>query len=126
MKTLWTFPKQEINSMGTSVSNGKPPSTLRLVNWKPDSLNADIGGGRYDIFTQALKRLGVKNVVYDPFNRSFFENQKALIQIKDHQCDSCTVNNVLNVIKNRRERHLVILQASDVIKEGGIAYFLIY
>src|SRR5271165_2513747 len=46
---------------------------------RPNTQNFDNGGGSYNFNTTLLNDLyGVKNVVYDPYQRSEEENRKAL------------------------------------------------
>lgn len=67
--TVWDFPRQAFTSANTSRKQlpalmGK--ETAPYVQYKRGTKNADIGGGRFDLGTQALKKKGVKNFVYDP------------------------------------------------------------
>lgn len=117
---------QEITSAGTSINKKKLPRTFTLIKFKAGTVNADIGGGKFDNVTEYLGKLGVENIVYDPFNRSLEHNNKAISRILNGQVDTVTVNNVLNVIQNSENRDRVIKQAANVIKPDGIAYFLIY
>jgi len=61
----------------------------------PGTTNLDWGGGRYETSTDYLKDKGVRNYVYDPFNRSAAENSAAL----KSKPDTLTCFNVFNVIK---------------------------
>lgn len=94
--------------------------------WVPGTINADIGGGRYDISTEFLKPLGVKNLIWDPGWRSKEWNEKVLDRVADGGADTATVANVLNVIPDKETRADVIALAANVIKPGGVAYFQIY
>lgn len=123
---IWKYPKQKYTSAKTSVNNGRCPATLRIIPWQTGTRNADIGGGRFDNFTLALKEIGVDNFIYDPFNRSLFFNRYSLQKIRNHQCQTCTVNSVLNVVRESEFRHQIILQAFNVLRKTGTAYFLIY
>ena len=120
---------QEHGSHGTSLS--QIPATHKLVDkiggWKEGSVNADIGGGRYDHFTDAMRDMhGVSNYVYDPFNRDDKHNSKVASIVSNGRSDTATVNNVLNVIKEPEIREQVIRQAANAIKGTGSAYFLIH
>ena len=117
---------QEFSSANTSINAKKLPRIFREVEWKSGTRNADIGGGKYNNGTEFLKTLGVENFIYDPFNRNFMWNIFSLSKIRDGQCDTCTVCNTLNVIKEPENRYLVIRQAHNVLKNGGVAYFTIY
>src|SRR5690606_155874 len=60
------------------------------------------------------------------FNRTLEHNLEAVEKIQNGQCDTVTVSNVLNVIKERINRSKVIKQAENCLKLGGTAYFQIY
>ena len=123
---VWEIPNQAITSAATSINESKTPATFSKVTFAPGTRNADIGGGRFDNATDLLSKIGVENVIFDPFNRSRSENETAAGKISNGQSDTATVNNVLNVISDKANRDRVISQAADAIKEGGTAYFLIY
>lgn len=125
--SLWDIPNQEFSSKGTARGNQfGSPKTLKAVKWEEGTVNADIGGGPYDNFTNALAEKGVRNVVYDPFNRGKKHNTEAVEAISNGQADTATSNNVLNVIQEATGRDKVIRQAANAIKSDGKAYFLIY
>lgn len=125
-KTIWSTPQQEISSADTSINEKRLPETFTKVPFEKGTRNADIGGGRYDNGTEHLASKGVENVIWDPFNRTEEHNKEALQKIADGQADTATVNNVLNVIKEKENREAVIRQAADAIKDDGTAYFLIH
>jgi len=98
-----------------------------IVKFVRGGINADIGGGKYDDITKEMKRrYGVKNVVYDPFNRDIDHNIDAANMIRGGKSDTATLSNVLNVIETRAQRELPIVQAADAIKLEGTAYFTMY
>jgi hypothetical protein len=98
-----------------------------IVKFVRGGINADIGGGKYDDITRAMKRkFGVKNVVYDPYNRDINHNIDAANMIRGAKSDTATLSNVLNVIETRAQRELPIVQAADAIKLEGAAYFTMY
>ena len=123
---VWNTPQQEITSAATSINARQMPATFKAVKWQPNTRNADIGGGRFDNATEHLHQHGVENVIYDPFNRPKEHNEASIAKIKDGQCHTATVNNVLNVIKEPNNRHAVIRQAANAIRPDGTAHFLIY
>jgi len=117
---LWKTPKsQEYTSAETSINRDKTPATFGRVKWERGTINADIGGGRFDNATDFLARRGVKNHIFDPFNRSKEHNDRVANTIADGGADTATVNNVLNVIKEPGNRHKVIAQAADAISLTG-------
>lgn len=123
---VWIVPNQAVSSSDTSINRSKLPGSFNRIAWRKGTVNADIGGGRFDNATAMLSELGVENVIYDPFNRSKEHNRKAVSKIAGGKADTATINNVLNVIKESDARRLVIRQAADAIGLNGTAYFLIY
>lgn len=98
-----------------------------IVRFVRGGINADIGGGKYNDITKEMKRrYGVKNVVYDPYNRDIDHNINAANMIRGAKSDTATLSNVLNVIETRAQRELPIVQAADAIKLEGTAYFTMY
>lgn len=94
---------------------------LKAKVWQPGDVNADIGGGKYDLTTKALCRAGVTNLVYDPFNRSESHNQTVLRLIQE-RATTATVANVLNVIAEPENRAEVIELASQASR----VFFTVY
>jgi len=123
---IWDTPTQAIESASTSMNSSKLPRTAKMVQWERGTVNADIGGGRFDNFTAFLLGKGVANFIFDPFNRSKEFNDLSVANIQDGQADTVTVSNTLNVIKEGYIRQVVISQAANALKEDGTAYFLIY
>jgi hypothetical protein len=126
VRDLWEAPQQQITSAATSINQRLMPSTFKRVEWTSGTVNADIGGGRFDNATDFLSEKGVENVIYDPFNRSEEWNKASVEKIADGKADTATINNVLNVIKEEPARDRVVRQAANALKPGGTAYFLIY
>jgi predicted RNA methylase len=126
IKRPFSTPQQEITSADTSINSSKVPATFNKVEFRPGTLNADIGGGKFDNATEFLAQKGVSNIIYDPFNRTEEWNEKAILRMINGQCDTATVNNVLNVIKEPENRADVIANAAEAIKPDGVSYFLTY
>ncbi len=130
--------KQEFTSHKTS--RNQIPATFkqvdRLHGWKEGTVNLDIGGGRTFVvdgvdvhqFTVALRARNIRNLVFDPFNRTFDHNNAITAEVKKTGADTVTVNNVLNVIAEPQNRYRVIKQAYSALKNGpdNHAYFLIH
>jgi hypothetical protein len=139
---LWDY--SNINQEHTSekTSRNQVASSFKAVDklhgWKPDTVNLDIGGGRefqnvetgemVHKFTNALRQRKVRNIVYDPYTRTFEHNSAVAQEIRKNGADSVTVNNVLNVIKEPNIRLRVIKQAYSALKDGPehYAYFKIF
>jgi site-specific DNA-cytosine methylase len=124
--SIWEYPFQEIPSAATSINEEKLPQTFNIVKFKSGTINADIGGGRFNNATESLAEKGVENVIYDPFNRTQEWNSSATSRISGGKANTATINNVLNVIKEPENRERVIMQAADSVKQDGEAYFLIH
>jgi len=91
---------------------------LRAGRWQRGDVNADIGGGKWDLGTEELAQHGVENIVYDRFNRSDEHNERALDRIF-LKVNTATVANTLNVIAEPERRALLIGLAA----QAPVAYF---
>jgi hypothetical protein len=98
-KSLWGLPEQKIKSADTSINKTKLPALFKRVEWSPGTVNADIGGGKFDNMTEALRKKDVENVIFDPFNRSAPDNALAVGKIAGGKADTATISNVLNGVK---------------------------
>ena len=124
---IWQAPEQEITSQETSINERKIPAVFNQVKeWKEGTVNADIGGGRFDNVTNWLRDRGVENLIIDWFNRDRAFNEANINRVRGGRADTATISNVLNVIQEPDARELVIRQAADALKEDGTAYFYIY
>jgi len=115
---------QGFGSAATSLN--QVASAMRKIDWKPGTVNVDIGGGRFDKATEYLREQGVESMVFDPFNRDAEHNRQVAERVRDEKVDTVTCNNVLNVIDSASSRANVILQAAKALKPGGTAYFSVY
>lgn len=116
--------EQKYSSKDTSLN--QVPAVFNAVKWEPDTVNIDIGGGRYDKGTEYLATKGVENLVLDPQNRTEEWNNIILERLDKQLADTATIANVLNVIAEKDVRRDVIEEARDFIKDDGVAYFQIY
>jgi hypothetical protein len=115
---------QSHTSAKTSVNT--VPRLFSRVPFEKGTTNLDLGGGRFDTVTHLLRKRGVQNVVFDPYNRSEEHNAQTLARV-DEGVDTVTVSNVLNVIKEKRYRIQVLRQAADAIREtDGSVYIAVY
>ena len=115
---------QEYTSAKTSLK--QVPAGFKIVDkyfgWKPNTINLDIGGGKYDLMTEALKEKGVENLVYDPYNRSVVHNLKIHNRIIEAGVETATIFNVLNVIKEHDIQLEVLYLANWALKDGGMLF----
>ena len=70
--------------------------------------NFDFGGGKYDNGSRYLFKHQTINMVYDPFNRTSEHNNRVLTYMLMGNISSITCLNVLNVIKDKEERKVVL------------------
>ena len=128
--SLWKYPiDQRVTSARTSrhqVPAVFQPSHGKWTNFKRGTKNAYIGGGAYDDATNHLKKMGVRNYIYDPYNRTIHHNAGIVDRIRCGQSHTATVSNVLNVIGEAKVRQQVIKQAADAVGCDGEAYFYMY
>lgn len=120
-------PEQEFSSAKTSINSSKLPAIFGMVDFKPDTLNLDYGGGKFDNAVEALAQKGVTSVVYDPYNRTASHNSSVLKQVRNNGgADTITCSNVLNVIKEEEVRMSVLRNMKSLIKPGGDVYITVY
>jgi len=115
---------QEYTSAKTSIK--QVPAGFKIVDkyfgWKPNTINLDIGGGKYDLMTEALKEKGVDNLIFDPYNRSQKHNDDVLMICRQFGADTVTIFNVLNVIKEYEMQINVLNLALDAVRDDGMLF----
>jgi len=116
--------KQEITSAGTSLK--QVPALFRFIPWTPGTRNLDYGGGKYNRGSLFLHERKVRNLVYDPFNRTLTHNDAVMRSVVDQGADTVTLANVLNVIKEPEIRLEVLRRVSMLVKPGGRVYISIH
>ncbi len=113
-------------SAKTSINSTKMPAIFKKITWSilETSRNLDWGGGKYDIASTYLAtKYGIVNHIYDPYNRSEEHNEYVLTR---HQYDSATMSNVLNVIKNAKDRKRTVDRCLRHLKIGAKLYITVY
>lgn len=133
IENLWDIPEQEYTSKNTNTnfSSKKLPAVftaiIKSVGYSDKGYrNLDIGGGKYSHATDALIKIGIKNLVYDPFNRSVEHNQKVVNEITKNPVDFVTISNVLNVVKEKENQVKILSQAYFALKPQGCLYITVY
>ena len=93
-----------------------------------EGVNLDFGGGRYDDGSDYLAEKCVLNIVYDPFCRSQEHNDKAMSDFDSLTFNSITCLNVLNVIRDDKERMTTLKTLLNMAETGDIkkVYIQIY
>jgi hypothetical protein len=111
------------NNPASSAKTSRPiiPAAAKVINWMPNTTNFDMGGGKYENLTNFLKTKGVRNFVYDQFNRTQAHNTAVLAR---GTTDTGSLFNVLNVIPDTDEM-LDALQLLKMMVEGEI-YISVY
>ena len=125
---------QAISSARTSMN--QLPAVLRLINkttrmpaafWATTDSVLDYGGGKYDQLTEALAKMGVRNLLYDPFNRSEGHNDAIRCLVEAKPADVGICSNVLNVIREPAVRLEILENLKKwVDPEGGRIYITVY
>lgn len=128
---------QAITSAGTSVK--QVPAILNKITQvmrMPAAFFAgirdvlDMGGGKYDLLTAELGKMGIRNWVYDPFNRSPEHNRFVLDKLMVRGADMVLCSNVLNVIREKEARadlHQIIRQcAYKAAFDSAMVFFTVY
>ena len=129
--------QQKISSAGTSVN--QLPAVLRLLKklynpkewqgarfWAETETVLDYGGGKYDQLTDALGEMGIVNLVYDPFNRSEDHNTLVLKILKARKADVGICSNVLNVIREPKNRKDILENLALGVKQDGLVFITVY
>ena len=86
----------------------------------------DYGGGKYDQLTRKLAELGVRSLVYDPFNRSADHNALVRQLVETRPSSHGVCSNVLNVIREPASRHVVLENLARWVSADGYVLFTVY
>lgn len=116
--------KQEYTSAKSSIK--QVPAGFKIIDryfgWCQNSINFDIGGGKYDLMTEKLLEKNVTNLIFDPYNRTQEHNDNVLSICKRFGADTVTIFNVLNVIKEYEMQINMLNLALEVLKDGGMVF----
>jgi len=116
--------EQKYCSAKTSVK--QIPAGFKIVDkyfgWQPNTVNLDIGGGKYDLMTEKLLEKSVTNLIFDPYNRSLVHNITVINKIYMNDVDTVTIFNVLNVIMEEEIQIEVLNLAYKALKNEGMVY----
>lgn len=118
--------EQRYSSACTSVNSCKVPAIFKKIDFKSNTINLDYGGGKYETATEYLATKGVKNYVYDIYNRTLQHNAAVIKATVPNKADTVTCANVLNVIMEAAIRDEVVSNCKKALKPKGTAYFYIY
>lgn len=116
--------KQKYTSAKSSIK--QIPAGYKIVDkyygWEEGTMNLDIGGGKYDLFSNKLREHRVTNMVFDPYNRTPEHNEAVLSVCNMFPPDTITIFNVLNVIEELEMQINVLNLALEKVKDGGNIY----
>jgi hypothetical protein len=125
--------KQAYSSAKTDLK--QVPAIFKLLNdglmhpaifWGTTDEILDYGGGAGDKLTKKIAKLGVRNLVLDPFNRSKEHNALVRGLLKIKPADHALCSNVLNVIKEPAVRMKVLREIAALTSPEGCVFFTIY
>lgn len=116
---------QKYSSAKTSIK--QIPAGFKIVDkyfgWQPNTVNLDIGGGKYDLMTEKLLEKSVTNLIFDPYNRSQEHNEDVIHEVQRLRgVHTVTIFNVLNVIKEHEIQLEVLKLAYDALHFGGMVF----
>ena len=120
---------QKYTSKETSINKHKVPALVRAFakvceDTKTTDLDIlDYGGGKYDTATEYLAKFGLRNHIYDPYNRTPEENKAAL---ENWEYDVVLLSNVLNVIAEPGVRNHILHEIYDHLSYGGLLLVKVY
>ncbi|MCP4528518.1 MAG: hypothetical protein GY833_21780 [Aestuariibacter sp.] len=122
---------QKYTSAATSINSANTPKVYSLVankyGWQRGTRNLDLGGGRFDTLTQALKsNHGVTNLILDPYNRSDDHNKKVRQSLAQQRANTITISNVLNVIKELGNRKYLLDYAKKNLAKDGKVFITVH
>lgn len=117
--------EQQYTSAKTSINKDKLPAVFNKLDWDSGTVNLDVGGGKFDNATEFLADKNVKNLVYDPFNRTAEHNTMVLNEARN-TADTATISNVLNVIPDEANQIETLETAYKHIKPNGKVYITVY
>jgi hypothetical protein len=124
---------QTITSAGTSIK--QVPAILNKivrVMDRPEGFFAyahdvlDMGGGKYDLMTEQLAEMNIRNWVLDPFNRSEEHNAYVVKMLTTRPADFAICSNVLNVVREFQDRQSILRTIKMLSSPMGLVFFTVY
>lgn len=124
---------QEFTSENTSINNGNNledlPAVFKMPGVKIGKINLDYGGGKFDNVAEYYQTHGYQfvNLVIDPFNRSKDHNYEVIQTLRDiGGAYTATCSNVLNVVKEKKNRMDILQNMKKLVRPGGTIYITVY
>ncbi|KPM98654.1 hypothetical protein AOG25_09555 [Vibrio alginolyticus] len=130
LKNIEAFvPVQSYSSKRTSINSHKLPKGISVLSDYPvyGKVVFDYGCGRFFNSREFVSNLGGLYLGFDPFNRSYFENQVSLMCWFTSKIDYIVCSNVLNVISEDALVEDVCSKIMDkVVNDDAIAVITVY
>ena len=103
------------------MTSSNVPMLFKVVEWKPNTVNRDLGGGLTEEETTLyLKVRDVTNLVYDPTYKTPPRNESVIAAvIRYGMADSITLSNVLNTIRKWKSRDSLLYYCKHFAKRGS-------
>lgn len=86
----------------------------------------DVGGGKFDVCRNYMKKRNIELLVWDPYNRTAAHNLMIEKDVKTHPVDGATSMAILNVIAEPEVRIKHITTLKSALKNKGKAYFKVW
>lgn len=119
--------EQEFTSKDTSMNVvNKIYKELNMLGLKEGATILDWGCGKYETMQRIAEEKGYNWYGYDPFNRTYFGNFKALSEYQMKYPDLIICSNVLNVIKEDEILIDMMKSISQFMSDTTQAVFTIY
>lgn len=124
---------QKYSSADTCIKH--VPAIVRRINkllqrpayfWALTDDVLDYGGGKYDLLTDKLAEAGVRNWVYDPYNRTEEHNAFVRKMLSTKRAQHALLSNVLNVIKEPAVRRDVLEDIKTMVEPGGQVFITVW
>lgn len=117
--------EQKHTSENTSINT--ITKVYNQIQFESGTILLDYGGGKYDTNTEYLADMGIRCLVYDPYNRSEEHNKIVIDFIEDIEgADYIVCANVLNVIEEDEIILDILEHIKSLIHEDGKIYIQIY
>lgn len=126
--------EQKYSSKNTAVNwkYGRLPALFGKINWKPNTMVIDYGGGTEESAALAqnffdTKHPDVDYVWYDKYWQTSKQQNEALRRVKQNGgADVAMLSNVLNVIAEPEVRQDILTHIRSLLKPNGVLYIYGY
>lgn len=123
---LTSSPIQEFDSADTSINSGKLPTVYSKLEFANGCTVLNYGGGKFNNTLEFGEMNGFKDLIFDPFNRSFEWNSEVVETVYKNGVDLAVLSNVLNVIKEVDVRGFVLGVLANTLSENKPLFITVY